>query len=230
MNIFLVRHGESLGNIDRSIHLTTADHAIPLSSNGKHQARQAGVKIFNWFNEKYIDEIDLYPATLNYAWHMLSKENVRLWTSPYKRTRQTAKGIIAATYNLIADTKESILLAEQQFGLFDGLSSDQLKEKFPEEQAHYQKNEDFEGRFWARMPLGESRFDVAVRIHQFFGTIQRDKDKHNIENLIIVGHGTVIRAFIMMWCHLPYEWFNEEPNPKNGSVRLIQDDKDMGYI
>jgi len=29
MRIFLVRHGESMGNVDRAVHLTMADHAIP---------------------------------------------------------------------------------------------------------------------------------------------------------------------------------------------------------
>lgn len=31
MRILLVRHGESLANVDRSVYLSTADHAVPLS-------------------------------------------------------------------------------------------------------------------------------------------------------------------------------------------------------
>jgi len=42
---------------------------------------------------------------------------------------------------------------------------------------NYKKCEDVEGKFWARMPLGESRFDVALRVHQFFGTLHRELDK-----------------------------------------------------
>ena len=80
------------------------------------------------------------------------------------------------------------------------------------------------------MPLGESRFDVAVRVHQFFGTIQRDKEKHGIKNIIVVCHGVTLRAFVMMWCHFTPEWFEDEPNPPNGAIRLIQGDNDMGYI
>ena len=241
MNILLVRHGQSMSNIKKSLHQTTADHAIPLSDLGKHQARQAGVKIYNWFEKNWIEQFgntngdgcDVPSKPLYNTWNMISRKanpKIRLWTSPYKRTRQTTKGIIAVTKDLVTDTRESILLIEQQFGLFDGLSNEQLRQKYPAEQALYKKNEDFEGRFWAGMPLGESRFNVAVRVHQFFGTIQRDKEKHNIENLIVVGHGVTIRAFVMMWCHLPYEWFEEELNPENGSVRLIQNEKDMGYI
>lgn len=33
-----------------------------------------------------------------------------------------------------------------------------------------------------------------------------------------------------MWNHLTPEWFEEEPNPKNCSIRLLDDHKDHGYI
>ena len=131
---------------------------------------------------------------------------------------------------LIRDRREHILLAEQQFGLFDGIPTEDLPLRYPDEAAHYQKNMDFGGRFWARMPLGESWFDVAQRVHQSFGTFHRDQDQNGIEDIIVVAHGTTIRAFVMMWLHLPYEWFEEEPNPKNCSIRLLQDGQDKGYI
>lgn len=126
--------------------------------------------------------------------------------------------------------RESVLLAEQQFGLFDGLTDTQLAEKYPNETAHYDKCERLEGRYWARLPLGESRFDVSLRVHQFFGTIMRDADRHNIQDLIIVTHGTTLRAFVMQWLHLPWEWMEKEPNPKNSAVRLIEDHVDHGYV
>jgi broad specificity phosphatase PhoE len=80
------------------------------------------------------------------------------------------------------------------------------------------------------MPLGESRFDVATRVHQAFGTFQRDAEKHGIVNIIVVCHGVTLRAFVMMWCHLTPEWFEAEPNPKNCAIRLIDGSEDKGYI
>jgi broad specificity phosphatase PhoE len=130
----------------------------------------------------------------------------------------------------IIDMKEHILLCEQQFGLFDGLSNEELQTIYPREYAFYDKCEKFEGRFWARMPLGESRFDVATRVHQAFGTFRRDRDQHEIENIIVVCHGVTLRAFVMMWCHYTPEWFDKEPNPNNCTVRLIKDGRDEGYI
>jgi len=52
MRILLVRHGESLGNLDPLIHATTADHAVPLSDRGKEQARQAGALVARHLEEQ----------------------------------------------------------------------------------------------------------------------------------------------------------------------------------
>jgi 2,3-bisphosphoglycerate-dependent phosphoglycerate mutase len=88
----------------------------------------------------------------------------------------------------------------------------------------------FGGKFWARMPQGESRFDVAQRIHQAFGTFQRDAIQHGIRDIVVICHGVTLRAFVMMWCHLSPEWFEEEPNPANCAIRLVDHGVDRGYL
>ena len=213
MIIYLVRHGESMSNINKAVHKTTADHEIPLSPNGISHAQIAGRFIREHLERKEV----AYPK-------------VRLWTSPYRRTRQTADEIAIELHDWGKDRKEHVLLCEQQFGLFDGLSDEELQERYPDEHAHYQKCEEWGGRFWARMPLGESRFDVACRVHQAFGTFHRDNDKHGIDTIVVVCHGVTLRAFVMMWCHHSPEWFDAEPNPKNGAVRLIDNGEDLGYL
>lgn len=226
MRIYLVRHGLSEANVDPEIYQHFADHAVPLSAKGKVQVQQAGDALAEYFEEKYQrpgSRPD--PDTVKAV-----KPKIRLWCSPYLRTRQTADAIEASTRYWLEDRRENILLCEQQFGLFDGKTDAQLKAEFPREHAHYQKCEQFEGRFWARMPMGESRFDVATRVHQFFGTLHRDAQKHQIEDVIIVCHGVTLRAFVMMWCHKSPEWFEAEPNPNNAAIRLIEDNQDKGYI
>lgn len=84
--------------------------------------------------------------------------------------------------------------------------------------------------FYARLPLGESPFDVAIRIHQFMGTIYRDYEKNGIDTLFIFTHGTTLRAFLLRWFHYSPEWFHEEKNPKNCWIREIKDHEDCGYI
>lgn len=215
MRIFLVRHGESMGNVDPDIHRRMADHAIPLSERGREQARLAG------------RELDRHFAAL---YDPKAPPRIRLWTSPYRRTRETADGLQEGAGRWFADRREHVLLCEQQFGLFDGVPDAELPRRFPAEHAHYRKQEEFEGRFWARMPLGESRFDVATRVHQAFGTFQRDVLSSDIRDIVVVCHGVTLRAFVMMWCHLPVEWFEAEPNPHNAAIRWIDGAEDRGTL
>jgi len=217
MRIFLVRHAQSMANVDWKENRRKPDHAIEITENGKKQALSVGEFFVNYLNN------------LVYFQYM----KTRLWYSTYKRTRQTAEIIfnkINKEKKFKLDMKEHLLLAEQQFGLFDGLSDEERLEKFPDEEGHYRKCKAFEGKMWPKMPMGESRFEVCQRVHQAFGTFHRDKDKYKIDNLIIVGHGTTNRAFVQMWLHKPWEWMHQEPNPKNCSVRLIENGIDLGYI
>lgn len=243
MRIFLVRHGMSQSNADWMVNTRVADHAIELTEEGKEQARKAGEALADYVHE-----------------HVLVRGNstvlpkIRLWLSPYARTRQTADGLVATATmreqaylrrvagdaaapvrrevgdSIFLDRREHLLLAEQQFGIFDGLSDEEREAQYPDFQAYYEKCKRFEGKLWPKMPLGESRFEVCQRVHQAFGSFKRDEEKHGIANIVVVGHGTTNRAFAMMWLHLPYEWMHEEPNPKNCSIRLIKNGEDKGYI
>ena len=215
MNIYLVRHEESLSNVNKTVHKTLPDHAIGLSMQGLKQAHAAGEALRDHLEAQSSDTL---------------KKNVRLWTSPYKRTRQTAGQLLYSLDPWVCDVREHVLLCEQQFGLFDGLFDDELQAQFPCEHAYYAKHEAHEGRFWARMPLGESRFDVACRVHQAFGTFHRNADKHGIDTIIVVCHGVTLRAFVTMWCHKPFEWFDREPNPANAAIRWLNHGDDRGYI
>ena len=250
MRIFLVRHGESESNVEWEVNRKKADHAISLTEEGRVQARAAGKFLAQYFDENLVKK----PKKVTAYSRGPTFLRTRLWHSPYLRTRQTAEEIektcILPQKTLIPmvntrdpgwyarkqgdsyflDKKEHTLLAEQQFGLFDGLSDAERKKLYPDMQAYYAKCKAFEGKFWPKMPLGESRFEVAQRVHQSFGTFHRDTEKHGIKNIVVVGHGTTNRAFLMMWLHLPYEWMHEEPNPKNCSIRLVDGNVDKGYI
>lgn len=217
MRIFLVRHGESIGNVDKAHYKTTPDFAIPLSEQGRGQARAAA------------DALDkhLFPQGFVGPTH----PRFRVWTSPYTRTRQTADEFLDRFPPMcIIDRREHVLLAEQQFGLLDGIAGEAVEDHYPDVAQRYDLYKGHGGKFWTRPPAGESRFDVCQRVHQAFGTFQRDADKHGIQDLIVIAHGTTLRAFVMMWLHLPYEWFEREPNPKNCSIRLIEGSEDRGYV
>ena len=209
MRVFLVRHGESLANVNPSLMRTTADHAIGLSTIGRAQATHAGLRLAAFLGDA---------------------ARVRLWHSPYLRARETADEVERGLGDRVVGRWEHVLFAEQQFGLFEGVPDEELPKLHPAEFAHYQKCEAFGGKFWARVPLGESRFDVALRVHQAIGSLHRDEERHGVHDHVVVAHGSTLRAFVMMFLHRTPEWFEAEPNPENGSVRLIDGHEDRGYL
>lgn len=269
MRIFLVRHGMSRANVDWSENRRVADHAIELTEEGKEQAKGAGEFLAEYFFKHlttYQSEAILGPTRVKFP-------KIRIWNSPYMRTRQTRDQIVshcrlrdlsklsedaggeffwhrqgdmhahAEDYDdmkrlsrpksgdsWFLDQKEHFLLHEQQFGIFDGLSDEERAQQYPAETEHYEKCKRFEGKVWAKLPMGESRIDVARRMHQAFGTFKRDAEKHGIENIVVVGHGTTNRCFTMAWLHLSPEWLEKEPNPKNCAIRLIENGVDQGYV
>lgn len=211
MHIFLIRHGESISNAGENYVKRIPDHLVSLTENGIQQARENGAWLAEYCAGKGID---------------LSK--ARIWRSPYLRTRQTCDEFNRSLK--ISDIREDITLTEQQFGLFDSVPEAEWGNLYPNEYAEYKRQLSNYGKFYARLPLGESPFDVAIRIHQFMGTIYRDYEKHGVDTLFIFTHGTTLRTFLLRWFHYSPEWYHEEKNPKNCWIREIEDGKDLGYI
>lgn len=217
INIMLVRHAVSAANLDRSLYTRLPDTKVPLAPQGHEQARAAGDAIAAWIKGR------------------AGPGGTRIYCSPYQRTRETCTHVEAALKDQAIgyDRIEELALREISFGLFDGIRDEELPQLFPREHAHYQKHVDFEGEFYAPMPLGESRVQVADRVKGVFGTIIRDnRERENgwrIRNFIIVSHGVTVRAFIMQWLHLTPEWFQAQHNPANASVAMISSDGESPY-
>jgi len=207
MKIFLIRHGETTANTGGNYEERVTDHLVSLTDKGIAQANEAGKWLVN------------YCAQNN-----ISLKNARIWRSPYKRTRQTAEEF--NKHLRIDSIRDDVALVELQFGLFDAIPDEEWPIKFPVEYAECKRHWDSEGKFYLRFPSGESPLDVALRVHQFMGTIKRDK----ADPLFVFSHGITIRCFIMRWFHYPPEWYESEMNPKNCSIRLIEKKHDTGYI
>jgi 2,3-bisphosphoglycerate-dependent phosphoglycerate mutase len=222
-DVYLVRHGESAANLEKSVNLRTADHAVPLSERGQEEAVEAGAALAALIGP------ELAGGTSGRA------PQVAAYISPYLRTRQTWDGLRQGMIRsfgfapALLET-ESIFLRELEFGLFDGIPDNELPMAFPREHAHYEKLRSWGGEFYARMPGGESRCDVAQRVHQCFGTIHRDRERHGVRIAVVVSHGVTNRAFAMQWLKLTPEWMEAEKNPLNCSIRLLRDGRDAGYV
>lgn len=211
MHIFLIRHGQSITNTGENFEKRLPDHLVGLTEEGKRQAAEAGKWLADYCAEKGVD-----------------LSGARIWRSPYLRTRQTSEEF--NKFLKIDDIREDITLVEQQFGLFDAMPEVEWCERYPVEYDEFLRQVQNQGKFYARLPLGESPFDVALRIHQFMGTIYRDYERHGIDTLFVFTHGTTLRTFLLRWFHYSPEWYQAEHNPKNCYIREIINDLDMGYI
>jgi broad specificity phosphatase PhoE len=171
--LWLVRHGESMGNVADAhaqrakagrLDLDVRDPDVPLSDTGRSQAEALG----KWLAE--LPEEQRPTAALS---------------SPFKRALTTAK---LATANLGVRVRTDERLRERDFGAFDGMTGAGIREQFPDEA----KRRDLLGKFYYRPPGGESWADVALRIRSVLAT---EGQRYDCERLMIVAHQAVIMVF-----------------------------------
>jgi len=190
--IILIRHGESKANVDRTLHIDTPDHRIPLTENGARQAREAGARLHRELHKNEAGGI-----------------RVQFYTSPYLRTRQTFQNILESMKELgVTDFRnyEDPRLREQEFGNY----------RHPDEHVVVDRERDEFGTFFYRVPGGESGADVFDRLSGAMDTMHRDFVKADFpENMIVVSHGLTIRLFLMRWFHWTVEQFEKLRNPHN---------------
>lgn len=166
-NIYLVRHGESEGNIrtpTERAQYTVAPHAYELTPSGCRQA----IAVRDWLTAHKI----LGPKTTVYS-------------SYYRRARVTA-GIIVANTKL--EVVEDPRLAEAQRGFWHSMTRDAVEARYPNELERIRR----EGLYHYRPFGGENWPDVELRIHSFLDTLCRD---HARGAVVIVGHGHWILLF-----------------------------------
>lgn len=100
--IILVRHAESLGNVDELVYTTTPDWKIPLTERGYSQASRVG---------KVLAE-------------MIGDCNVYIYHSPYVRTTETCQEILLhLPPHQVKGVREEPRISEQQFGNLHHLDS-----------------------------------------------------------------------------------------------------------
>lgn len=92
--IILVRHGESEGNVNRSMYGLKPDYALELTSNGVYQAKEAGQKLRA----------------------IIGQESAFFYVSPLWRTRMTFENIASQFDKEQINVIEEPRLREQEWG------------------------------------------------------------------------------------------------------------------
>ena len=224
LNIYLVRHGQTEGNVDHTLYTIKADHSIRLTSTGIEQAKEAGAFLADFLSHKRARDPENFGK-------------IRVWHSPYYRARETAAHILYPLgkkfdHDPASGTltyRQDPFLFEQKAGLFDGLSDEEYEKAYPDLARDYEKHARYNGRVYAKTPNGESRIDIVIRVKHFFGTIIDDFRKHNIRHAVVINHGVTVRAMIMGWMRYEPEWLEAEMNPGNCWVRHIHGNRSAGY-
>jgi broad specificity phosphatase PhoE len=176
--LWIVRHGQSAGNVAREaaessghamIDLPHRDVDVPLSELGQLQADALG----DWFAKMPEDE----------------RPEVVL-SSPYVRARQTAEAVCNAG-GVTVDAKRVVIderLREREFGILDRLTSLGIREKYPEQAEHRA----LLGKFYHRPPGGESWADVILRLRSALDSISLH---YADKRVLIACHQVVVLCF-----------------------------------
>jgi broad specificity phosphatase PhoE len=173
--LWLVRHGESAGNVARDaaeaaglhdIQIAERDVDVPLSLLGQTQAGALG----RWFARQPESE----------------RPSVVL-VSPYLRALQTADLLVDAaglrSPNLLTLVDER--LREKEFGSLNRLTRAGISAAFPREAELRAQI----GKFYYRPPAGESWCDVILRLRSVIDTMQLS---HAGERVLLVAHQVVV--------------------------------------
>ena len=193
--ILLVRHGESTANVaageaERAglevIDVGSRDADVELSELGRRQAATVG---------------DALAGQLGADWLGTS----RVWTSPYRRARQTAQlaagaeagaggGAPAGSTERDARVNDGDgflvdeRLRDRELGILDALTTLGVDTRLPQESAR----RSWLGKFYYRPPGGESWADVALRIRSFL----RDAEPAaGTAPLVVFTHDAVVSLF-----------------------------------
>ena len=196
--IFIVRHGQSVGNVSKEVYKDTPDYALQLTDKGREQALEVGKKLQS----------------------IIGNQTIQFYVSPMWRTRQTYAAIRKSFPNVydpdLYKYYEDPRLREQEWGQ-NMESREGYKDKIEEYRDSY-------GHFYYRFrDGGESCADVFDRVSDFMNTMHRDFQKKDFaRNAVVVTHGMTMRLFIMRWFHCTVEEFESWGNPQNCGYFLLE--------
>jgi 2,3-bisphosphoglycerate-dependent phosphoglycerate mutase len=104
-----------------------------------------------------------------------------LYTSDLSRARDTARAIAEHTRR---DPVVEARLQERRFGIFEGLTADEIKSRYPEEHARFaSRDPDYE------VPGGECARAFTQRV---LGCLCEIAGRHDGEEVVVVTHGLVL--------------------------------------
>lgn len=192
--IIMVRHGESVGNVDATAYGRIPDNRINLTEQGHAQAMAAGKALAGLIGED---------------------ESVLALVSPYQRTQETMAGIQMALGSRVKKVIHEPNLREQDFGNFQ--DPDEMDVSIKERKRFGRFFYRFpHGESGADVYARVESFMSSLFRHM-------DNPNRAIrDNIVIVSHGIVMRMFLMRFFRWTVEEYELIFNPDNCAIWMLQ--------
>lgn len=194
--IYLVRHGESKGNLHFQ---TTGDSLAGIGVLGTDLTEQGKEQIKS--TRERLKEIKF----------------AAIYSSHLARAEESAM-IFAEELKLPVNKTER--LRERTMGSLQGKRSAELKETFKKEYEDLDKLSHEERMKWKLIPDMESANEAAERMKNILLEISQ---KHSGENILIVTHGALMRFFLMTLDFAKYDELSSGSIENGGYVKLSVD-------
>ncbi|MCX7913428.1 MAG: histidine phosphatase family protein [Thermodesulfovibrionales bacterium] len=212
--IYLIRHGATEGD---EVKRYKGSIDIPLSDRGVEQINKT-LDFIVRYAQKIRVEREKNPLIEREPKPPKGDETVRrpllnaVYTSPLKRAVKSAE-IVAKPFSLTP--VELPELTERNFGLWEGMTYLEIKEKYPLEFDRWTKDP-----LSYSPPMGESTLQVRDRVLKCLEKIIESHRADN-ENIAIVAHGGVNRILLCHFLGIPLEnIFRIEQD--HGGVNIIE--------
>lgn len=190
--IILLRHGESIEDLDKDHHKYFEDDEMPLTELGKKQAQDAG------------DEINKEVANV-------SNNDVIFYISPSKRIRETTDEIISRL-DEVSQNSVHVLpeIRKQDWGkvLMEDISKIE-RERYETGVLRY------------GFPTGETSKSYLERFKKFVENLKGDIQRSPNATRVIITHGFELRLILMNIFNWSEEYFESLEHPKNCEIKKI---------
>jgi NAD+ kinase len=198
LDLVLVRHGESEGNVAYGLSRRGDDrHFTPeflarhsskwrLTENGQGQARAAGA----WLREHVAPSFDRY------------------FVAEYLRAMETAAHLGFAD----AAWRCDFYLRERDWGVFDLMTYQERRERYGDDL----KRRELDAFFWTP-PGGESMAALCLRIDRVLDTLHRTCSDARV---LIVGHGEVMWGFRVRLERMSQERYRELDSARDPKLKI----------
>jgi broad specificity phosphatase PhoE len=184
--MLLMRHAESVEDIDNGVYELVPDHAVGLTVEGRSQAMRAASEITSRIG---------------------GSRSLSIVCSPARRAAETADIIAArirSTTSWAVHVQADRRLAKQDWGSVTVANrEEQMRRRYEAGAMNY------------KFPDGESGWDVAIRMRSLIDELSAWSAVHPGDPAVIITHGFTVRIALMMllqWTEAELERYANPPN------------------